>query len=71
MYLLFLSKYFVYAFICGSFIHNEDGKALPSCLYPIIYLNESLLSHFLSDNAILLISISLLLISFCFYEKRF
>ena len=29
---------------------NGDGKALPSCLYPIKYLNESLLCDFLSDN---------------------
>ena len=26
MDLLFLSKCFVYAFICGSFMHNGDGK---------------------------------------------
>ena len=56
MYLLFLSKYFVYAFITGSFMHNGDGKALPSCLYPIKYLNESLSYDFLSDNFILSIS---------------
>ena len=53
MYLLFLSKYLAHTFICGIFMHNGDGKALPSCLYPIKYLNESLLSDFLSDNAIL------------------
>ena len=45
MYLLFLSKYFVYAFIWGGFMHNGDGKALHSCLYPIKYLNESLLNE--------------------------
>ena len=50
MYLLFLSKYFVCAFIWGSIMHNGDGKALPSCLYPIKYLNESLPYDFLSDN---------------------
>ena len=43
MYLLFLSKYLVYAFIWGTFTQNGDGKALPLCLYPIKYLNESLL----------------------------
>ena len=52
MYLLFLSKYLAYTFIWGSFIHNGDGKALPSCLYPVKYLNESLPYDFLSDNAI-------------------
>ena len=46
--------------------HNGDGKALPSCLYPIKYLNESLLSDVLSDNAVLLIFTSLLLIGFLF-----
>ena len=47
-------------------MHNGDGKALPSCLYPIKNLNESLLSDFLSDNVILLISTSLILIGFSF-----
>ena len=47
-------------------MHNGDGKALPSCLYPIKYLNESLLSDFLSDNATFLISTSLILIGFLF-----
>ena len=69
MYLLFLSKYLAYAFIWGGFVHNEDGKALPSCLYRIKYLNESLLSNFLSDNAILLISTSLILIAVLFLWK--
>ena len=52
-------------------MHNGDGKALPSCLYPLKYLNEFLPYGFLSDNAILLISTSLILIGFCFYEKHF
>ena len=52
-------------------MHNGDGKALPLCIYPITYLNESLLSDFLSDNAIILISTSLILIAFPLYEKRF
>ena len=51
MYLLFLSKHLVCAFIWGSFMYNEDGKILPSCLYPINYLNESLPYDFLSGNA--------------------
>ena len=50
-------------------MHNGDGQALPSCLYPINYLNESLLSDVLSDNAILLISTSLILIGFLFFMK--
>ena len=52
-------------------MHNEDGKALPSCLYPIKYFNESLLSDFLSDNAILSISTSLILMGFSFLWKTF
>ena len=66
MYLLFLSKYFVSKFISGSFMHNGDGKVLPSCLYPIKYLNESLLYDFLSDNFILSISSSLILVDLLF-----
>ena len=42
MNLLFLSQYLVYAFIGGRFMHDGDGKALPSCLYPIKCLNKSL-----------------------------
>ena len=34
-------------------MNNGDGKALPSCQYPIKYLNESLPYDFLPDNAIL------------------
>ena len=45
-------------------MHKGDGKALPSCPYLIKYLNESLPYDFLSDNAILLISTSLILIGF-------
>ena len=52
-------------------MHNGDGKAIPSCLYPIKYLNESLLIEFLSDNDIPLISTSLILWVFYFYEKVF
>ena len=47
MYLLFLPKYLVYAFIWGIFTHNGDGKAIPLWLYPIDYLNESLPYDFL------------------------
>ena len=47
-------------------MHNGDGKTLPSCLYPIKYLNESLLFDFLSDNAVLLISTLLILIDLLF-----
>ena len=34
-YLLFLSKYLAYAFTCGNFMHNGDGRKLPLCIYPI------------------------------------
>ena len=50
-------------------MHNEDGNVLPSCLYPIKYLNEFLLSDFLSDNAILSTSTSLILMFFLFLQK--
>ena len=50
-------------------MHNGHGKALPSYLYTVKYLNESLQSDFLSDNAILLISTSLILIGFLFFMK--
>ena len=43
-------------------MYNGDGKALPSCLYPIKYLKKSLPYNFLSDNAVFLISTSLILI---------
>ena len=46
MYLLFLSKYLTYAFFWGSFKHNGDGKALRLCLYPVKYLDESILYDF-------------------------
>ena len=39
-------------------MHNGDGKALPSCLYPIKYLNVSLPYDYLFNDAILLISTS-------------
>ena len=64
MYLLLLSKYLAYAFIWGCFTHNGDEKALPWCLYPIKYLNESLPYSFLWDNTISLISTSLILMVF-------
>ena len=48
-------------------MHNGDGKALPSYLYPTKYLNKSLPHDFLSDNAILLISTLLILIAFLFF----
>ena len=69
MYLLFPPKHLAYAFSWGSFMHNGDGKALPSCLYPIKYLNESSLSDFLSDHAILSISTSLILMDLLFLWK--
>ena len=50
---------------------NGKGKALHSRLYPMKSLNESSLSDFLSDNAILLISTLLILIGLFFYEKRY
>ena len=71
MYLLFSSKYLACAFICGSPMDNGKGKALHSRLYPMKSLNESSLSDFLSDNAILLISTLLILIGLFFYEKRY
>ena len=58
MYLLFPPKHLAYAFSWGSFMHNGDGKALPSCLYPIKYLNVSLPYDYLFNDAILLISTS-------------
>ena len=69
MNLLFLSKHLAYAFIWGIFKHNGDGKALPLCLYPIKYLNESLPYDFLWDNTISSISTSLILMSFLFLWK--
>ena len=45
-------------------MHN--GKVSPSGLYPLKYLNESLVYDFLSGNAILLKSTSLILIGFLF-----
>ena len=50
-------------------IMNGDGKELLSFLYPVKYFNESLPYDFLSDNAILLISTSLLLAVFLFLWK--
>ena len=69
MYLLFLSKYLAYAFIWEIFMQNGDRKALLSCLYQIKYLNESLPYDFLSDNVLLLISTSLILIGFLLLWK--
>ena len=69
MYLLFLSKYLANAFISGSFMHDGDGKALPLCLYPIKYLNESIPFDFFRDNAISSISTSLILMGFLFLWK--
>ena len=45
---------------------NGDQNALPSWLYPKKYFNESLLSNFLFDNAIPLISTSLISTGFLF-----
>ena len=50
-------------------MHNGDQNALPSWLYPKKYFNESLLSNFLFDNAIPLISTSLISISFLLLWK--
>ena len=69
MYLLLLSKYLTYAFIWRSFIHNGDGKALPLCLYPVKYLNESSIYDFLWDDTISSISASLILMGFIFLWK--
>ena len=52
-------------------MHNGDGKAFPSCLYLIKYLNEPLPYDFLNDNILLSISTSLILMGLLFYEKRF
>ena len=38
MHFLFLSKYLAYTFICGNFIHNAGGRALPLYMYPIQHL---------------------------------
>ena len=48
-------------------MHNHDGKALLLCLYLIKYLNESLFQYdFLSDNTIILLYTSLILMGFLF-----
>ena len=52
-------------------MHNKDGKPLPSCLYPMMYLNEYLTYKFLSNNDIILISTSLTLIGFLVLWKCF
>ena len=62
-----MSKYLIFT---ERVTDNGDGKELPSCLYPIKYLNESLPYDFLSNSAILSISTSLILF-FYFYEKHF
>ena len=67
MHLLFLSKCLKYTFIWANFMHNGDGKALPSCLYPIKYLNKSLLNVFLSDNVVSLNRYFIYIKSFLFY----
>ena len=65
--LLLLSKYLEYASICGNFMHNCDGRALPSYIYPIKYLYEPLLPNdYLLDNTILLICTLLTLIDFSY-----
>ena len=61
MYLLFLWKYLAYAFIWGGFTHNGDRKAVPLYLYPMKYLNESLLYETLWDNTIFTTSTPLIL----------
>ena len=68
MYLSFLSKYFVYAFIWGSFISNGDGKVLPSCLHSM-KKPKWIFTDFLSDHAILSISTSLILMDLLFLWK--
>ena len=45
MYLLFLSNYLAYAFICSNFMHDGDGRRLPLCIYPINYLYEPILPY--------------------------
>ena len=45
MYLLFLSQYLSYAFLSENFIHNSDGRAIPSNIYPVKYLYEPLLPY--------------------------
>ena len=43
--LLFLSQYLSYAFLRENFIHNGDGRAIPSNIYPVKYLYEPLLPY--------------------------
>ena len=50
-YIYYFYQFLAYAFIWGSFMHNGNGKALPSCLNPIKYLDKSLPYDFLSDHA--------------------
>ena len=65
MDLLFLSKYLSYAFICSNFMHNGDGRALPSYIYSIKCLNEPLLPNdSLLDKTVLLICALSILIDF-------
>ena len=65
MHLLFLSKYLAYAFICGNFMHDGDGRALLSYIYPTKHLYEPLLPNdSLLNSTILLISTLLNLIDF-------
>ena len=66
---LYLSKCLACAFIWGKFTHDGDGKPLPLSLYPIKYLNESLLYDFLWNNTISSISTSLILMGVLFLWK--
>ena len=51
---------------------DSDGKPLPLCLYSMQHLNEPLLPYeILSNNTILLISISLILIQDLFLGNAF
>ena len=48
--LLFLSKYLAYAFICGSFINNSDGRAVLLLPYESLFGNTILLISTLSTQ---------------------
>ena len=64
-----IQKYLASAFIWGSFMYNGIEETLPSCIYPIKYLNASLLPYdSLLDNNILLVSaLSILIYQTYFY----
>ena len=67
MHFLFLSKYLAYTFICGNFIHNAGGRALPLYMYPIQHFYKPFSQYdSLLDNTIFLISTLSIFIDFSY-----